>query len=75
MTYLKTMFIDYVRKVFKDIHFSEQGSNSRTKEETAYMMFLKYLDHCEKSMHGTVLYNVHVRDIVLYFPFFGSNYR
>ncbi len=39
---------DYVRTVFKAIKFSEKGTNTRTKEESAYMMFLNYIDECEK---------------------------
>ena len=40
--------IDYVRKVFKKIRFSEEGSNAFAKEQNSYMMFLEYLDECEK---------------------------
>ena len=28
--------------------FSEEGSNARQKEQNSYMMFLDYLDDCEK---------------------------
>ena len=36
--------------MFKKVHFSEDGSNDRVKEESAYMMFLDYLDECEKGI-------------------------
>ena len=41
--------IDGVRKVFK-VRFSENGSNAKIKEENAYMMFIEYLEECEKGM-------------------------
>ena len=31
-----------------DVRFSERGSNAREKEESAYMMFLDYLEECEQ---------------------------
>ena len=40
---------DDIRQLFSVIKFSETGSNSRVKEECAYMNFLEYLDECEKS--------------------------
>ena len=36
--------VDEVRKLFKNVKFSEAGSNSRDREENAYMDFLRYLD-------------------------------
>ena len=36
--------------MFKKVQFSEEGSNDRVKEEGAYMMFLEYLDECEKGI-------------------------
>ena len=40
--------IDIIRKIFKTVRFSEEGTNAREKEQNAYMMFLDYLDECEK---------------------------
>lgn len=40
--------IDALRKIFGEIVFSEKGCNERQKEESAYFMFLNYLDKCEK---------------------------
>ena len=40
--------LDVVHKVFREIKFSEQRSNHRTREENSYMYFLEYLDICEK---------------------------
>ena len=34
--------------MFKTSRFSDKGSNVRTKEESAYMMFVDYLHECEK---------------------------
>ena len=46
---MKSMYhLDIVRKVFREIKFSKQGSNARTREENSYMYFLEYLDICEK---------------------------
>ena len=42
--------IDDIRKIFKTVRFSEEGSNAREREQNAYMMFLDYLDECEKGM-------------------------
>lgn len=42
--------IDVVRKVFGKVRFSEEGSNARIKEQSAYMMFIEYLEECEKGM-------------------------
>ena len=45
------MFLtDYIRKIFKIIRFSEEGSNAYAREQNSYMMFLEYLDECEKGM-------------------------
>lgn len=40
--------IDYIRKLFKEVRFSEEDSNAREKEQNSYMMFLDYLEECEK---------------------------
>ena len=42
--------IDDIRKIFKTVRFSEEGSNAREREQNAYMMFLDYLDECEKGI-------------------------
>ena len=39
--------IDGIRKLFK-VRFSEEGSNAKIKEQNAYMMFIDYLEDCEK---------------------------
>ena len=39
---------DTFRKLFLDTRFSEQGSNSREREEKVYMFFLDYLEECEQ---------------------------
>lgn len=33
--------------MFTVVKFSENGSNSRDKEEAAYMFFVTYMDDCE----------------------------
>ena len=33
--------------MFTVVKFSENGSNSRDKEEAAYMFFVNYMDDCE----------------------------
>lgn len=37
---------DSMRKLFKEVHFSERGSNSRIKEKATYMTFVDYLEEC-----------------------------
>ena len=39
--------IDGVWKLFK-VRFLEEGSNAKIKEQNAYMMFMHYLEDCEK---------------------------
>jgi len=39
-----------IRKIFKTVRFSEEGSNAHEREQNAYMMFLDYLDECEKGI-------------------------
>ena len=41
---------DYIRKLFKIIRFKEEGSNAHAREQNSYMMFLEYLDECEKGV-------------------------
>ena len=50
--------IDGIRKIFKTVRFSEEGSNAREKEQNSYMMFLDYLDECEKGMYSTIVPSV-----------------
>ena len=53
MTKIKLSFLtDSVWKLFKHIRFSDEGSNTyqREQEQWSYMMFLDYLDECEKSI-------------------------
>lgn len=38
---------DYVRNVFKNIKFSEKGSNAYVREQNAFMMLVDYLEECE----------------------------
>ena len=45
-----------MRKLFGKIVYSEKGTNQRTKEESTYMMFLQYLDKCEKGITYFVYY-------------------
>ena len=45
MSFLNT---DSVRNLFTEIRYSDNGSNNRTKEETAFMFFVDYLDDCER---------------------------
>ena len=42
--------IDDIQKIFKTVRFSEEGSNARERGQNAYMMFLDYLDECEKGI-------------------------
>lgn len=49
------ILVDYVRQVFKNIRFSEKGTHARMKEQEAYMMFLQYLNGCEKGNNCLVL--------------------
>ena len=46
--------IDGIRKIFKTVRFSEEGSNACEREQNAYMMFLDYLDECEKGMYSSI---------------------
>ena len=46
--------IDGIHKIFKTVRFSEEGSNAREREQNAYMMFLDYLDECEKGMYSSI---------------------
>ena len=57
-TYQNSCMIDIVRRVFTKVRFSEDGSNARVKEESAYMMFLEYLDECEKR-YSMITYMLH----------------
>jgi len=41
--------IDDIRKTFKTVRFSEEGSNAREREQNPYMI-LNYLDECEKGI-------------------------
>ena len=50
--------IDGIRKIFKTVRFSEECSNAREKEQNSYMMFLDYLDECEKGMYSTIVPSV-----------------
>ena len=34
--------------IFKVIHYSKVGSNSRNKEEETFAKFVDYLDECER---------------------------
>lgn len=55
--------LDTIRKMFKYIHYSDKGTNHRTKKETAFMYFTDYLDECEK---GWAYYmKLHVQDFKL----------
>ncbi len=45
--------------MFKQVIYSEKGSNERSKEENTFIMFLDYLEKCER---GELL---NVRNIVL----------
>ena len=50
-SWLCTLFcacVEYIRGMLKDVKFSDQGSNAREREAT-YMLFLKYLQRCERS--------------------------
>ena len=49
------ILVYYVRQVFKNIRFSEKGTNARIKEQKPYMMFLQYLNGCEKGDNCLVL--------------------
>lgn len=40
---------EYIRSMLSDIKFSEEGSSSREKEQATYMLFLRYLQTCERS--------------------------
>ena len=48
------VFSDDFRKMFKQVHYSDTGTNARTKEEQAYMFFIDILEECEQSkeMHS-----------------------
>ena len=39
--------------MFLNVIYSERGSNSREKEENAYMMFIDYLEECEGLLFGS----------------------
>jgi len=38
---------DKLRNLFTSIKYSQKGSSSRIREETAFMQFIDYLDDCE----------------------------
>ena len=42
------IIIDKIRKLFEVIKYSERGSNAYTKETATIMMFVDFLDECEK---------------------------
>ena len=42
-------FVVYIRGIMKDIKFSDEGSNAREKEKATYILFLRYLQRCERS--------------------------
>ncbi len=42
-----TALLDYVRKLFTEIKYSEKGSNERMKEEAVYMFFYDYMEDVE----------------------------
>lgn len=44
--------LDFIRKLFSKIEYSQKGSNNREAEERAFMFFIDYLDECEK---GTII--------------------
>ena len=46
--------IDGIHKILKTVRFSEESSNAREKEQNAYMMFLDYLNECEKGMYSSI---------------------
>ena len=50
--------IDGIRKIFKTLRVSEKGSKGHEKEQNSYMMFLDYLDECEKGMYSTIVPSV-----------------
>jgi len=39
--------LDSLRKLFTVIRYSNKGTTSRVKEETAFSYFVDYLDACE----------------------------
>ncbi len=57
--FIVIVFIDSLIKMFKRVIYSEKGSNERSKEENTFIMFLDYLEKCER---GELL---NVRNIVL----------
>lgn len=42
------MHVDIIIEIFKEVRYSESGSNDRIKEEATYALFIDYLDECEK---------------------------
>ena len=40
--------------MFTKVVYSEKGSNERSREENAYIMFLDYLEKCERGNKGLV---------------------
>ena len=58
ITFVVVAITDSVRSLFKQVKFSEEGSNARLKEQNSYMMFLDYLDDCERGkLIGTCINN------------------
>ena len=52
-----TIVTDGIIKMFKDIRFSEKGSNCREKEEATYMMFIDYLEECEAGSYNNFIHH------------------
>jgi len=51
------VFSDDFQKMFNQVHYSDTGTNARTKEEQAYMFFIVFLEECEQSkqMHSCMI--------------------
>ena len=41
-------YVDKVRKLFVTVKYSERGSNEYSRETATFMMFVDFLDDCEK---------------------------
>ncbi len=39
-----------IRTLFKDIKYSEAGSNDKENEELTYVLFVDYLEECEEGV-------------------------
>ena len=51
-------FLEFLRRLFTDVKFSESGSNNRREGEAAYMFFINFMDDCEEGTIYSCLFSL-----------------